>query len=92
VRRHFGYGPRPHRGDHFPRRPGFPTGGFHTCFELRHLDGPRFPHHDSHPTHSNGDVQKIVKISSGRMVKCQIPKIYLTNPSTEPSTFLVLCR
>jgi hypothetical protein len=28
-----------------------------------------------------------VKTSSGRMVKCWIPKIYLTNPSTEPSTF-----
>jgi hypothetical protein len=24
--------------------------------------------------------------SSGRMVKCWIPKIYLTNPSTEPLT------
>jgi hypothetical protein len=28
-----------------------------------------------------------VKTSSGHMVKCWIPKIYLTNPSTEPSTF-----
>jgi hypothetical protein len=28
-----------------------------------------------------------VKTSSGRMVKCWIPKIYLTNPSTKPSTF-----
>jgi hypothetical protein len=27
-----------------------------------------------------------VKTSSGRMVKCWIPKIYLTNPNTEPST------
>jgi hypothetical protein len=33
----FGYGPRPHRGDRFPRRPGFPTGGAHTHFEPRHL-------------------------------------------------------
>jgi hypothetical protein len=32
----FGYGPRPHRGDRFPCRPSFPTGGFHTHFELRH--------------------------------------------------------
>jgi hypothetical protein len=31
-------------------------------------------------------VQRTVKISSGRMVKCWIPKIYLTNLSTEPST------
>jgi hypothetical protein len=27
-----------------------------------------------------------VKTSSGRMVKCWISKIYLTNPSTESST------
>jgi hypothetical protein len=27
-----------------------------------------------------------VKTSSGRMVMCWIPKIYLTNPITEPST------
>jgi hypothetical protein len=27
-----------------------------------------------------------VKTSSDRMVKCWIPKIYLSNPSTEPST------
>jgi hypothetical protein len=70
-----GYGPHPHRGDHFPRRPSFPTGGFHTHFELRHLDGPRFPRHGSRPTHSNGDVHKIVKTSFGHMVKCWIPKI-----------------
>jgi hypothetical protein len=85
--RRFGYGQRPHRGDHTPRRPGFPVGGFHTRFELRHLDGPRFPHRGSHPTRSNNDVHKIVKTSSGCMVKCWIPKIYLTNPSTEPSIF-----
>jgi hypothetical protein len=33
VPRCFGYGPRPHRGDCFPRRPGFPAGGAHTHFE-----------------------------------------------------------
>jgi hypothetical protein len=87
VPRRFGYDPHPHRGDHFPRRPGFPAGRSHTRFELRHLDGPCFPYHGSRPTHSNGDVQNIVKTSSGRMVKCWIPKIYLTNPSTKPSTF-----
>jgi hypothetical protein len=87
VHRRFGYNPRPHRGECFPHRLGFPTGGFHTCFKLKHLDGPCFPRCDSHPTHSNTDVQKIVKTSSGRMVKCWIPKIYLTNPSTEPSTY-----
>jgi hypothetical protein len=39
------------------------------------------------PLIQNSDVQKIVKTSSGRMVRCWIPKIYLTNPRTEPSTF-----
>jgi hypothetical protein len=27
-----------------------------------------------------------MKTSSGRMVKCWIPKFYLTNPNSEPST------
>jgi hypothetical protein len=85
--RHFGYSPRPHRGDHFPRRPGFPTGGSFPHFKLRHLDDPRFPRHGSHPTQPSGEVQRTMKTSSGHMVKCWIPKIYLTNPSTEPSTF-----
>jgi hypothetical protein len=86
VPRHFGYGPCSHRGDHFLRRPGFPTGGSHTHFELRHLDSPRFPHHGPCPTQPNGEVQRTVKTSSSRMVKCWILKIYLTNPCTEPST------
>jgi hypothetical protein len=70
VPRRFGYDPRSHRGDRFPHRPGFPAGGFHTRFEPRHMDGPHFPRRGSHPTRSNSDVQKIVKTSSGRMVKC----------------------
>jgi hypothetical protein len=85
--RRFGYGSRPHRGDRFPRRPGFPTGGSFLHFELRHLDGPRFPRRGSRPARPSGEVQMTVKTSSGRMVKCWIPKIYLTNPSTEPSIF-----
>jgi hypothetical protein len=84
--RRFGYGPRPHHGDRFLRRPGFSTGGFFLHFESRHLDGPCFPRRGSRPTRPGGEVQRTVKISSGRMVKCWIPKIYLTNPSTEPST------
>jgi hypothetical protein len=84
--RRFGYGPRPHHGDHFPRRPGFPSGGSFPHFELRHLDGPRFPRHGSCPTRPSGEVERTVKASSGHMVKCWIPKIYLTNPSTESST------
>jgi hypothetical protein len=84
--RHFGYGPRPHRSDRFLHRPGFPAGGSFTHFEPRHLDGPHFPRHGSHPTRPNGEVERIVKTSSGHMVKCWILKIFLTNPSTEPST------
>jgi hypothetical protein len=34
--RRFGYGPYPHRGDRFPRRPGFPARGSYTHFEPRH--------------------------------------------------------
>jgi hypothetical protein len=90
--RHFGYGPRPHRGDHFPHRHGFLAGGSHTHFELRHLDGPRFPRCSSCPTRSNGEVLKIVKASSSRMVKCWIPKIYLTNPTLSHRPFLILYR
>jgi hypothetical protein len=68
--RRFSCGSCSHRGDRFPRRPGFPAGGFHTRFEPRHLDGPHFLHRGSCPTRSNGDVQKIVKTSFDRMVKC----------------------
>jgi hypothetical protein len=68
--RRFGYDPRPRRGDRFPRRPGFPAGGAHTHFEPRHLDGPHFPHRGSRPTRPSGEVQKTVKTSFGRMVKC----------------------
>jgi hypothetical protein len=85
--RRFGYGPRPHRGDRFPCMPVFPAGGSHTHFEPRHLESPRFPYRGSRPTWSSDVVQRVVKISSGPMVKCWITKIYLTNPSTEPSTF-----
>jgi hypothetical protein len=83
----FGYGPRPHHSDHFLCRPSFLSGGSYTHLELRHLDGLCFPRHDSCPTRPSGEVQRTVKTSSGRMVKCWISKIYLTNPGTEPSTF-----
>jgi uncharacterized membrane protein len=43
--------------------------------------------HGSCPTRPSGEVQRIMKTSFGRMVTCWISKIYLTNPSTEPSTF-----
>jgi hypothetical protein len=44
VPRRFGYDPRPHCGDRFPRMPGFSTGASHTHFVPIHLDGPHFPH------------------------------------------------
>jgi hypothetical protein len=53
----------------------------------QHLDGPHFSHRGSHPTRPSGEVQRTMKTSSSRMVKCWIPKIYLTNPSIEISTF-----
>jgi hypothetical protein len=86
VPRRFGYGPHPPRGDRPSRRHGFPVAGSYTHLESRNLDGPRFPHRGSCPTHSNGEIQKTVKTFSGHMVKCWILKFYLTNPSTEPST------
>jgi hypothetical protein len=46
----FGYDSRPHRGDHFPRRPDFPTRASFPHFEPRYLDGPRFPSCGSRPT------------------------------------------
>jgi hypothetical protein len=85
--RHFGYDPHPRCGDRTPCRHDFPAGESYTRIEPRHLDGPCFPHHGFCPTGSKGGVQKTVKTSLGHMVKCWIPKIYLTNPSTEPSTF-----
>jgi hypothetical protein len=63
----------------------FPLAGPSPHFEPRHLDGPRFSYCGSRPTQSSGEVQRTVKTSSGCMVKCCIPKIYLTNPSTESS-------
>jgi hypothetical protein len=68
--RRFGYGPRPHRGDRFPRRPGLPARGSFFHFEPRHLDGPCFPHRGSRPTRPSDEVQMTMKTSSGRMVKC----------------------
>jgi hypothetical protein len=70
VHRCFGHSPRSHHGDCTTRRHAFSTGGSHTRFESRHLDGPRFPYRGSRLTGSNHEVQKTVKTSSGHMVKC----------------------
>jgi hypothetical protein len=87
VPRCFGVDPHSHCGVRPPRRDGFSARGVYSHLEQSRFDGPRFPHRGPHPTHSNGEVQKTVKTFSGRMVKCLIPKIFLTDPSTEPSTF-----
>jgi hypothetical protein len=87
VHGRFGVDPHSHHGGRSPRRHSFPAGDVYSHFELSRLDGSRFPHYGSCLTRSNGEVQKIVKTSSSRMVKCWIPKIFLTNPSTESSTF-----
>jgi hypothetical protein len=73
----FDYNPRPHHGDSFPRKLSFPAGGSRTHFEMRHLNDPRFPHRGSRPTRPSGEVQRTMKTSCGRMVKCWISKIYL---------------
>jgi hypothetical protein len=70
VPRCYSYGPRPHRGDRPPCRHGFPARGAYSHFEPSRFDGPRFPHRGSCTTHSNGEVQRIVKTPSGCMVKC----------------------
>jgi hypothetical protein len=79
--RRFGYDPRPHRGDRFPHRHDFPAVESYTHFEPKQLEGPHFPRRGSCPTDSKGEVQKTIKTSSGHMIKCWIPKIYLTIPS-----------
>jgi hypothetical protein len=87
VTRRFGYSSHSHHSDHFPRRSGFSARGSHTHLGPRHLDVPYFSHRGSHPTGSNGKVQRTVKTFFGHIVKCWIPKIYLTSPSTKSSTF-----
>jgi hypothetical protein len=91
VPRRFGYGPRPHRGDRFPRRPCFPVGGFHTRFESRHLDGPHFLRRGSRPTHSNGDVQKIVRVLVA-WLSTGFQRFISLTPALSHRPFLILCR
>jgi hypothetical protein len=88
----FGHGPHSQRGDCPPCRHNFPIGGSYTHFEPRHLDDPHFPCRGSCLTGSNDEMQKTVKTSSGRMVKCWISKFYLTNPALSHRPSLFLCR
>jgi hypothetical protein len=83
----FGYGSCQYREDRFPCRLDFFARASHTHFKSRYLDGPHFSRHGSRPIRPNGEVQRTIKTSFGRLVKCWIPIIYLTNPNTEPSTF-----
>jgi hypothetical protein len=87
VPRQFGYRPCPHRGDRLPHRHDSPARGAYSHLEPSRFDGLRFPHCGSRLTLSNCEVHKVVLTSSSHMVKCGIPKIFLTNPSTEPLTF-----
>jgi hypothetical protein len=83
----FGVDPHSHHGVHLMRRYGFPARSVYSHFEQSRFDGSHFSNRGSCLTHSNGDVQRTVKTSSCHMVKCWIRKIFLTNPSTESSTF-----
>ena len=90
AQQRFGAPRFPHRGERHSRGFGFHTDDFYphnSRFESRRFDRPRFPHHGSRPMHSNDNVQRTVMTTTGHMVKCWIPKCFLTNPSTEPSTF-----
>jgi hypothetical protein len=83
----FGVDPRSHRGFCSSHRHGFPGRGVYSHLEPSRFDGPRLPHRGSCPTCSNGEVQRTVKTSLSRMVKCWIPNIFVTTPSTKSSTF-----
>ena len=73
VSQRFGSDPRSlHRDDRYPRRHRYSSDGFYPRSESRRLD----------------EVQTTVLTSLGRMVRCWIPKVYLTNPSTKPSASL----
>jgi hypothetical protein len=88
VPRCFGINPHSHHGVRPQRRYSFSARGAYSHLEPSRFDGPCFLRHGSCLTRSKGEVQKIVKTSSGRMIKYWIPKIFLTNPSIEPLTLL----
>jgi hypothetical protein len=89
VSKRFGYSPRPHCSDRFPHRSDFPTGGSHTHFKPRHLDGPHFSHPGSRPTRPNGEVQRTMKTSSDRVGFLRFISLA---PALSHRHLLVLCR
>jgi hypothetical protein len=66
----FGVDPCSHRGVRPSRMHGFPARGVYSHFEPSCFHSPCFLHRGSCPTRSNGEVQRIVKTSSGCMIKC----------------------
>jgi hypothetical protein len=88
----FGVDPHSHRGVRPPRRHGFSTRGIYSYFEPSCFDGPRILHRGSRSTRSNGEVQKIVKTSSDRMVKCWILRFFSLTPALSHRPSLTLCR
>jgi hypothetical protein len=54
-------------------------------FESQRFNGPRFPHRGTRPQRVGVELPTVS--ASGRMTQYWIPRRFLTNPSTEPSTF-----
>jgi hypothetical protein len=92
VPRCFGVNPCSHHSVCSLRRHDFPARGVYSHVEPSRFDDPHFLHHGSRSTRSNDEVLKIVKTFSGRMVKCCIPKIFITNPTLSHQPSLTLCR
>lgn len=54
-------------------------------YESQGFDGPRFPYRGTRPQRVGVELPTVS--TSGRMTQYWIPRRFLTNPSTEPSTF-----
>jgi hypothetical protein len=66
---HFAIDPCSHHSIHPTSRHGFPYRGVYSHFEPSRFDSPLFHCRGSRSTRLNGEVQRIVKNSSGHMVK-----------------------
>ena len=85
----FSFDPRSlHHGDQYMCRHRYPSDGFYSHHEPRCFDRPCLPHCGSCSPRSSDDVHVATLTSSCCMVKCWIPKVYLTNPTTKPSISL----